>query len=70
MAEENLLQLRKRIKAKKPNFVRQDSHKQKEVKKKWRKPKGMQSKMRLKKKGYRKSVSIGYGSPKKVNGFF
>jgi large subunit ribosomal protein L32e len=68
MAEEKLIQLRKKIKAKKPNFVRQDSHKQAEVKKNWRKPKGLQSKMRLRKKGYRKSVAVGYGSPKKVYG--
>ena len=31
---------------------------------KWRKPKGMHSKMRQKRKGYPKTVSIGYGTPK------
>ncbi|MFH1848730.1 MAG: eL32 family ribosomal protein [archaeon] len=49
---------------KKPKFIRQDSHKKKEVKPAWRRPKGLQSKMRLGLKGYRRSVSIGYGSPK------
>jgi len=66
--EKDMLKLRKKIKSRKPNFLRQDSHKQKEVKKNWRKPKGIQSKMRLHKKGYRKSVAIGYGSPRKVYG--
>ncbi|MFH1425770.1 MAG: eL32 family ribosomal protein [archaeon] len=31
---------------------------------KWRKPKGRDSKMRLKRKSYPKTVSIGYSSPK------
>ena len=40
----DLLKLRKRIKKKKPRFVRQDSHKKPKLKKKWKKPKGLQSK--------------------------
>ena len=63
---EKLLKLRKRIKSKKPKFVRQDAHKMVEVSNNWRRPKGLQSKMRLNKKGYRKCVTPGYGSPKKV----
>ncbi|MEK6844325.1 MAG: eL32 family ribosomal protein [Nanoarchaeota archaeon] len=35
---------------------------------KWRKPKGMHSKMRQKRKGYPKTVSIGYGTPKEGSG--
>lgn len=63
-----LLELRKKIKKKKPSFVRQDAHKKPRLEKKWRKPKGIHSKMRLKLRGYRRSVSVGYGSPKKVRG--
>ena len=47
MAEtKKLLELRKKIKGKKPNFIRQDAHKHKRLARKWRKPKGIQSKMR------------------------
>ena len=59
-----LLNIRKKIKSKKPFFFRQDAHKNLKLGDKWRKPKGLHSKMRLGFKGYRKSVSIGYGSPK------
>jgi large subunit ribosomal protein L32e len=64
------LALRAAIKKRKPNFVRQDSHKKAEVrnKAKWRKPKGHQSKMRLNVKGYRRCVSQGYRSPSEVRG--
>ena len=54
------------MKKKKPKFIRQDAHKKGRLAKKWRKPKGLQSKMRLCKKGYRKRISKGYKSPKEV----
>ena len=63
-----LIILRKAMKAKKPSFIRQDSHKKKRVGLAWRKPKGLQSKMRLSIKGYRKTANPGYGSPKLVAG--
>jgi len=63
-----LLEIRKKIKAKKPNFVRQDYHKKARLKKKWRRPKGLQSKLRLHFRGKVKPVSPGYRSPKKVSG--
>ncbi len=53
-------------KVKKPKFSRQDSHKKKRLGEKWRKPKGLQSKMRLHKKGYNVSVKTGYGTDKKT----
>lgn len=61
-----LLELRKKIKNKKPDFARQDSHKQKKLGNKWRRPKGLHSKIRLNLKGRGKNVSIGYRGPKKV----
>lgn len=63
---ERLLQIRKKLKKKKPKFLRQDAHKRKKLEKKWRQPKGMHSKMRKKLRSYRKQPSIGYSSPKKV----
>lgn len=63
------LELRSKIKSKKPTFKVQDSHKKSRVSStKWRKPKGIQSKIRLSKKGYCKKVKVGYGSPKVVRG--
>lgn len=55
-------------KRKKPKFITQDSHKRPEIKDRWRKPKGMHSKMRLRKGGHRRIVSIGYGSPDALRG--
>jgi len=61
-----LLKLRREIKKRKPSFIRQDAHKKPKLKEKWRKPKGTDSKMRLNLKGYRKSPSKGWRSPKQV----
>ena len=61
-----LLELRKQIKGKKPDFIRQDAHKKKRLGKKWRRPKGLHSKIRLKLRGRAKRVSAGYRSPRKV----
>lgn len=63
-----LLELRRKLKKKKPTFLRQDAHKVKKLKKKWRQPKGRHSKMRFKLRSYRKQPSIGYSSPRKVRG--
>lgn len=63
-----LLELRNKLKKKKPEFVRQDAHKIKRLKKKWRKPKGLHSKMRHGFRGYRRCVQVGWGSPAKVKG--
>jgi large subunit ribosomal protein L32e len=65
----NALDARKLLKSKKPTFLRQDGHKKIRLGNKWRKPKGLQNKMRLNKRGYRKSVSVGYKSPRLVKGF-
>jgi large subunit ribosomal protein L32e len=68
MEKRKLLELRKIMKARKPDFIRQDSHKKAEIKTRWIKPRGKQSKMRLHLKGYRKSPSKGYRSPGIVRG--
>lgn len=57
------LALRKRIKSKKPDFVKQDYHKKPKLSASYRKPRGLQSKMRLQKVGYRRTPKAGYGSP-------
>ena len=57
---------RERIKGKKPDFRRQESWRYKRVEESWRRPRGIDSKMRKKKKGWPRSVEIGYRSPKKT----
>jgi large subunit ribosomal protein L32e len=63
-----LLEIRKEIKRRKPVFVMQDAHKMKRLKPHWRKPRGIDSKIRLNLKGYNTAVEVGYGSPKEVRG--
>lgn len=58
-----LLELRTKIKNRKPVFLRQDVHKRKRLSHKWRKPKGIHSKIRHHFKGRRKMPSPGYKSP-------
>jgi large subunit ribosomal protein L32e len=57
---------RERIKGKKPDFRRQESWRYKRVEESWRRPRGIDSKMRKKKKGWPRSVEVGYRSPKKT----
>ena len=67
--EEPTLKLRERIKSKKPRFRRQEAWRYKRLsgrKEKWRRAEGIDSKMRLKKKGWPKSSEIGYRGPKKA----
>ena len=63
-----LLKLREEIKENKPDFIRQEYPARKNLKKTWRKPKGIHSKMRKKKLGKRKQPSVGYKSPRLVRG--
>lgn len=66
--ERRLLTIRKVQKGKKPEFRRQESWRYKRVHSSWRRPKGIDSQMRLKLGGRPKSVGIGYRSPKQIRG--
>ncbi|NQU79824.1 hypothetical protein HQ545_08715 [Candidatus Woesearchaeota archaeon] len=68
MNVEELLKKRRLLKKKKPEFIRQDAHKKKKLGWKWRKPKGSDSKMRVSRRGYKRSVRKGWGSPVLVKG--
>jgi len=66
--KKSLIELRSKIKKRKPDYIRQDAHKKSKLSKSWRRPKGIQSKMRLHKRGYNRSPEVGYGSPVAVKG--
>ena len=62
------LKKRQLSKYKKTRFKRQESWRYKRVKENWRKPRGIDSKMRKKVKGWPPSPRAGYRSPKKIRG--
>jgi len=68
MNAKELLEKRRALKNKKPVFTRQDAHKKKKVGWKWRRPKGSDSKMRVSRRGYKRCVTEGWGSPSLVRG--
>ncbi len=68
MTKEKALKLRKQLKAKKPNFIREDYQKRACIPMPWRRPRGLHSKMRHRFAGHRALVDPGYGSPREVYG--
>jgi large subunit ribosomal protein L32e len=62
------LKLRARAKNKKPAFVRAESWKYDRFSVSWRKPKGLDNKIRRKIKGWPAGVSVGYKGPKIARG--
>ena len=63
-----LLAIRRKVKAKKPTFAQQDTHKKVKLKITWRKPRGTDSKLRLNLSGKVRKPSKGYMSPALVKG--
>jgi len=64
LTKDQALALRERMKRRKPSFRRQESWRYKRVSQVWRRPDGVDSKMRAKAKGWPKSAEAGYRGPK------
>jgi large subunit ribosomal protein L32e len=66
--KQRLMKVKAQLKKRQPKFIRQDAHKHKRVQKVWRKPRGLHSKIRDSRKGYRAKLQEGYRTPKAVRG--
>jgi large subunit ribosomal protein L32e len=60
------LKLRRKIKRKKPIFLRREHHRRKRLEDVWRRPKGLHSKVKKKKSYVSKMPSPSYSSPREV----
>jgi large subunit ribosomal protein L32e len=63
-----LVAKRKQVAETRPAFVRQESWRYVRIRPEWRKPKGVDSKMRRQDKGWPRLVRIGYGGPADARG--
>jgi large subunit ribosomal protein L32e len=68
MSIKEILQKRRALKSRKPEFMYQDAHKKRRLPQSWRRPKGSGSKMRIGHRGYRRPLEVGWGSPSEVRG--
>ncbi|MBN2335335.1 50S ribosomal protein L32e [Candidatus Bathyarchaeota archaeon] len=66
--KKRLMRLRKRMSQKRPHFKRFESWRFVRIKDQWRKPTGIDNKMRTEEQGWPKSVKIGYRGPAAVRG--
>ena len=66
--KKRLLRLRSEKNKKRPKFLRTEYHRLKRIQTTWRKPRGIDNKMRHKLKGKRKLPGTGYRNPTKVRG--
>lgn len=65
---DDLLRARKKVSATRPKFVRQESWRYIRLAENWRKPKGVDNKMRKQVSGVPALVKVGYRGPKRARG--
>ena len=65
---DELLRARKKVSATRPKFVRQESWRYVRLAENWRKPKGIDNKMRKQVSGVPPLVKVGYRGPKEARG--
>lgn len=65
---DDLLRARKKVSTTRPKFVRQESWRYKRLAENWRKPKGVDNKMRKQVSGVPPLVKVGYRGPKIARG--
>jgi large subunit ribosomal protein L32e len=65
---DDLLRARKKVSTTRPNFVRQESWRYNRLAENWRKPKGVDNKMRKQVSGVPPLVKVGYRGPKSARG--
>ena len=65
---DDLLRARKKVSATRPKFVRQESWRYIRLAENWRKPKGVDNKMRKQVSGVPPLVKVGYRGPKSARG--
>lgn len=63
-----IVTLRNKMNAKRRNFYKQGAHKKKRLEKKWKFPRGCDSKIAIERKGYPKRVKVGYRGPAEARG--
>jgi len=66
--KKRLLKIRSRINKKRPHFKRYESWRFVRIKDQWKKPRGIDNKMRTELQGWPKSVKVGYRGPAAVRG--
>ncbi|HVP24037.1 MAG TPA: 50S ribosomal protein L32e [Conexivisphaerales archaeon] len=64
----DLLEMRAKVAEHRPKFVRQESWRYDKLKPTWRKPKGVDNKIRLQQAGFPPLVKVGYRTPKVARG--
>lgn len=67
-AKRRLLKVRKRLNQSRPKFHAFESWRYIKVKPRWRKPRGIDNKMRTNERGWPKVANIGWGGPAAVRG--